>query len=110
MTPVEVISIYNGISQIMGAMVNAAKRRDWQHLQALENECRPLTRTLMESESQVELDPELKREKLDLLRKILADDTAIRHETQPWMDELQQLIRSTGAQQKINKAYGPGMH
>jgi flagellar protein FliT len=110
MTPVEVINIYNGISQIMGAMVHAAKRRDWESLQALENQCRPLTRTLMESEAEVELDDHLKREKLDLLRKILADDTAIRHETQPWMDELQQLIRSTGSQQKLNKAYGSGMH
>jgi flagellar protein FliT len=110
MTPVEVISIYNGISQIMGAMVNAAKRRDWQHLQDLENQCRPLTHALMESEAEVELDPALKLEKLDLLRKILADDTAIRRETQPWMDELQELIHSTGSQQKLNKAYGSGMH
>lgn len=110
MTPVEVIHLYNGISQIMGAMVHAAKLRDWKRLQELENQCRPLTKSLMDSEAEVELDAALKREKLDLLRKILADDSAIRHETQPWMEELQQLIHSTGTQKKINTAYGSGMH
>lgn len=110
MTPIEVISLYNGISHFMSAMVTAAKTRNWEQLRDLENQCRPLTHSLMESEYEVELTDEMKREKFNLLRKILADDAAIRHETQPWMEELQQLIRATGSQQKINKAYGSGMH
>ena len=110
MSPLEVMRIYEDISRLMGEMVAATRAHDWDTLRMLEGECRPLTHRLMAEEPGVELPEALKRAKFLLLRKVLDDDAAIRAVTQPWMDELQQLIGSTSARQRLNKAYGPGLH
>ncbi len=110
LAPNEIMQLYSGIARLMSAMVEAANTRNWETLRDLENQCRPLTHTLMAREPDVELPEELKRDKLLLLKQILADDAAIRAVTQPWMDELQQLIGRANQQQKLNKAYGPGLH
>lgn len=101
----DLLFLYDGISHLMDAMVLAAQRRDWTDLQSLENRCRPLTARLMASERSVPLSVEGSRQKFEYLKKILADDVAIRRETEPWMDELQTLIRATGTRQKLNHSY-----
>ena len=110
LSPTEIMQMYTGIAHLMGAMVEAARARDWEQLRDLENQCRPLTHALMAQEPGVELPDDLKHSKFQLLKQILADDAAIRAVTQPWMDELQQLIGRASQQQKLNKAYGPGLH
>jgi flagellar protein FliT len=110
MSPQQILQLYEGVSRLMSEMVAAAHAHDWERLRDLENQCRPLTHTLMAQESGVELPEELKRSKFFLLRKILEDDAAIRAVTQSWMTELQVLIGRTSAQHKLNKAYGPGLH
>lgn len=110
LNPQHVMQLYADIARLMGAMVVAARARDWEQLRDLENACRPLTHRLMAEEPGIELPADLKGTKLALLRKILEDDAAIRLVTQSWMEDLQTLIGSTQARQKLNKAYGPGLH
>jgi flagellar protein FliT len=110
MPPQQVMQLYEGISRLMGEMVKAAHAHDWELLRDLENRCRPLTHALMAEEPGTELPDEYKRDKFQLLRKILDDDAAIRAVTQSWMSELQALIGNTSARQKLNRTYGSGLH
>ena len=110
MSPQQVIEIYQAVSRLMSDMAQAAQAHSWERLRELESQCRTLTHTLMVEEANVELPAELRREKFDLLRRILDDDAAIRSVTQSWMSELEVLIGRTGMQRKLNVAYGAGPH
>lgn len=44
--------------------------------------------------------------KVEIIKKILADDREIRNITEPWMNKLSMLINSTGTERKLNQAYG----
>ncbi len=110
MAPDEVLQLYHAISVLMAQMARAAEARDWDRLRTIENQCRDITHRLMSEEAGTALSDQQKQRKFELLKQILADDAAIRAVTQPWMDELQQLIGRTGTQQKLNKAYRPGLH
>ena len=41
-----------------------------------------------------------------MIRKILADDRAIRDLTSPWMAKLGAMLQSTGAERRLASAYG----
>ena len=43
-----------------------------------------------------------------MIRKILADDRAIRAITSPWMEKLGALMHSTGTERRLVNAYGNG--
>ncbi len=109
-TPAQIMQHYEGIARLMKQMVAAAQQHDWESLRELENQCRPLTYTLMAQEPGTELPDELKRAKFVLLRQILDDDAAIRVVTQSWMSELQALMGNTSTRRKLTQAYGSGLH
>ena len=50
-------------------------------------------------------DGEQRERKINLLKKILRDDRLIRDATQPWLKELQALMRNTGNQRKLARHY-----
>jgi len=109
-SPARIIELYQGVARLMKAMVTAAQAHDWDRLRDLENQCRPLTHTLMAVEPGHDLPDELKRTKFLLLKQILEDDAAIRAVTQSWMSELQALIGNTSTRRKLSQAYGSGLH
>jgi flagellar protein FliT len=47
-----------------------------------------------------------RQQKAALIRKILADDAAIRSKTETWMAQLQRIMQSTRTEQRLQRAYG----
>lgn len=102
----QVIEIYEDMSNLTGQMLAAARSRDWEALVELESKCASHVRTLAEGEGPVTLEGERRDRKITLIRKILADDRAIRDITEPWMAELAALMANARTERKLNNAYG----
>lgn len=102
----EVISLYEKVAVITNRMVAAAREYDWERLAELESLCASHVETLRQDESTVPLTGMVREQKVKIIQKILADDREIRSITEPWMDHLSSLIKSTGTERKLSQAYG----
>jgi flagellar protein FliT len=101
----EVMSLYENVSRLTGAMLQAAKQQDWEQLNSLETQCSHEINVLKVNGPAAPLMGALRIRKIEILEKILSDDKAIRDATQPWMTELQALIRNTGTRRKLEQGY-----
>lgn len=99
-----VIEHYEFLSGIMGKMREAAALGEWDHLVELEQQCSQRV-ALLKAESQVPVDEPTRQKKAALIRKILADDAAIRSKTETWMNQLDRIMHSTRTEQRLQKAY-----
>ncbi len=102
----QVISLYQAMSDITGQMLAAARVRDWEYLAELESHCASHVEQLKQGEPVAKLEPALRARKVKMIHQILAHDREIRDLTTPWMAELSALINSTGAERRLNHAYG----
>ena len=102
----QVISIYESMCDITGNMLAAAQSRDWEKLVELESCCASYVATLSAREAIGPLTAPLRARKVKMIHQILAHDREIRDLTTPWMAELSALINSTGAERRLNHAYG----
>ncbi len=102
----EVISLYETVAGITTQMLAAARSGDWDQLVALESRCQNHVRRLKSGEAPVPLTGTIRRRKVEIIQKILADDREIRNLTEPWMQQLTALMRSTGTERKLRQAYG----
>ena len=100
-----VIDNYESLSSLVGLMREAATQGQWNRLLDLEMQCRQHVETMKQGDAQATLDLVARARKKDLILKILADDATIRRHTHPWMDQLQQLMRSTRQEQQVRQAY-----
>lgn len=99
-----VIENYQHLSTITEQMRAAAVLGEWDHLVELEQQCS----RHVESMKQLDLEPldeSVRLQKVALIRKILADDAAIRDQTLPWMAQLQRNIQSSRSEQRVKQAY-----
>lgn len=87
----EVLSMYENIAGLTGQMASAARARDWDGLRALEDLCADQAGRI-EGGAVPALSGAARLRKIDLLKKILADDRAIRTVTEPWMLQLTQAM------------------
>jgi len=108
MESTELIALYENVAVITDQMLNAARDRDWERLTALETNCTSTVQKIRDNENPLPLTPELKERKIQVIKKILADDRQIRDITEPWMAELAGLMKSSSATFKLNQAYGAG--
>jgi flagellar protein FliT len=46
--------------------------------------------------------------KVALIKRILADDAAIRSKMEPWMDQLQRIMDSARSEDRLQKTYSTG--
>lgn len=102
----EVIDLYQNVADITGRMVSAARDGDWDNLVELEVRCTAQVNVLLKGEAPVALTGNARERKAAIIRKILADDREIRSLTELWMDQLAQLINSTGTERRLNQTYG----
>ena len=102
----QVISLYEAVSDLTGRMLAAAQAGDWDHLAELESRCASQVQVLREGEAVVALTGERRSHKVAMLRKILADDRAIRDLTSPWMAKLSAMLQSSGTERRLAQAYG----
>ncbi len=92
MTSNEVLSMYENIAGLTGSMALAARAGDWKGFERLQAQCA----------NQVDagiggipaLDGIMRQRKIDLLKQILANDRAIRTVTEPWMGQLDRVMRA----------------
>ncbi|WP_339937480.1 flagellar protein FliT [Undibacterium luofuense] len=101
----EIVTMYEHVATITAQMLNAAKERDWEKLSSLEDDCTREVERIRAHDFITPLTPELRQRKVRVIQQILSDDRQIRDITEPWMAELQQLMRSSSTSMKLNKTY-----
>lgn len=101
----EIIDLYEQIATLTRQMLDAAQHDDWDRLVVLEGQTAQRIQNLRTHLPATGLSEPLREKKVTLIQRILADDRAIRHLTEPWMTRLAVLINSTGTERKLSYAY-----
>lgn len=99
-----VIENYQFLSGITGKMRDAAALGAWDQLLELEQQCSQHVAS-MKQQDLAPMEESIRLQKVDLIKKILADDAAIRDQTLPWMAQLQRNMQSTRSEQRVQQAY-----
>lgn len=100
------LALYESMSVLSAQMVEAACACDWDRLVALEKDCAGLARRLETGGEPAPLSEAEKARKMDLIRRILADDAEVRRHTQPWMEQVRQFLGGTARARSVRRAYG----
>lgn len=108
--PIEqkIVEHYTRMAEISERMRLAAYADDWNGVGDAEKECARVICDLSALGDLAPTDPALRRQKLDLMRRVLADDAEIRLLTQPWLKKLDQLLQTPDASAQLDRAYGTG--
>jgi flagellar protein FliT len=106
MSASQVIANYESLLTLTRQMREAAVQGDWDALIGIEQRRGELVAAIKPLDAQVQLDEATRQAKNQLIHKILADEAEIRHHTQTWMTELQNLLQSNRQEQRLHQAYG----
>ena len=105
----QVIEKYESLSNLTARMREAAVHSEWNELCVLETECRQHVQEMQAADSAAPALEESERlRKVELIRKILADDAEIRNRTELWMTQLQRIMRTSKNEQLLRQNYTPG--
>jgi flagellar protein FliT len=85
------IEHYKAIAASSRRMLDAARRDDWDQVSREEDRCRVLISGLQLAGAAGEV-PIGRRQRLVLLRAMLADDAEIRDLSEPWLKQLEALL------------------
>ena len=99
-----VIQNYQQLSDITSQMRAAAVQGEWDQLVELEQQCSRHVEA-MKQQDLAPIDESIRLQKVALIHKILADDAAIRDQTEPWMAQLQRIMQSSRSEQRVKQAY-----
>lgn len=105
-TPPDVLALYHEVERLTGSMLSAAHRADWDKLVELEAGCANCIESLRGCAVPAQLSEEARREKVELIKRILSNDREIRQLTEPWMKSLGKLLDNTKARCQVIKTYG----
>jgi flagellar protein FliT len=100
-----VIEKYESLASITGKMREAAAQGEWDMLAELEEQSRAQVAE-MKALDLAPINEETRLRKVALIKKILADDAAIRAKTEPWMAQLQRIMGNARSEDRVQKAYG----
>jgi flagellar protein FliT len=102
------LNLYESMSGLSAQMADAARANDWDRLSTLEHQVSDLR------EQMVHLDPQApsaslseteRRRKIELIKRMLADDREVRRHTDPWMDGVRQLLGGNVRGRAMRNAY-----
>lgn len=99
-----VIEKYQSLAALTSKMRDAAARGEWDELAELEEHSRE-TVAEMKRLDLTPIDENTRLSKVALIKKILADDAAIRSQTEPWMAQLQRIMSNARSENRLLKAY-----
>ncbi len=91
----QAIDFYELIAQASHEMLAAARAGDWESVTRLEEACAALIADL-KAQRHAPLTVSEQRRRIGLLRAILADDAEIRDRAEPWLRQLEHLLRRPG--------------
>lgn len=101
------LNLYETMSDISGRMAEAARNNDWERLVALEQDVAHMRDNLAVSENlPPPLTPDERTRKLQLIRRILADDAEVRRYTEPWMESAKKFLGAGVRERSLRQAYG----
>lgn len=100
------LALYESMSEISAKMIEAAVACDWERLVALEKDCAGLARHLEVNGEPIRLSEAERARKMDLIRRILADDAEVRRHAEPWMEQVRQFLGGGARARTMRRAYG----
>lgn len=106
MSSSQVISNYESLSVLTERMREAAIRGDWDQLIGLEQQCSQQIAAMKPADAATVLDEPARQTKINLIKKILANDADIRSRTADWMGQLQRIMQSNRQEQRLQHTYG----
>jgi len=96
------IGHYEAIAASSHRMLDAARREDWDEVAREEEACRALILALKRAHA-AGTTPIGRRQKLALMRAMLADDAEVRDLAEPWLARLQTLLGGRGSDPVANR-------
>jgi flagellar protein FliT len=102
-----VIEKYESLARITAQMHEAAVQDEWDLLVELEEQSSAQVAELKAIDLSP-IDEETRLRKVALIKKILADDAAIRSKMEPWMDQLQRIMHAARSEDRLQKTYTSG--
>lgn len=106
MSASQVITNYESLSVLTGQMREAAAQGEWDQLVSLEQQCSQHVAIMKPVDAAVKLDEPARQRKIELIKKILADDAEIRNRTEMWTGQLQRIMHSNRQEQRLQQVYG----
>lgn len=100
-----VIENYEFLSSITAQMRVAATHGQWDQLVELEKQCSQQVEIMKTQDVGIPPNESARLRKVELIRKILADDAEIRNHTEPWVGQLQRIMHSTGQERRLQQTY-----
>ena len=102
-----VITKYELLAAITAKMRAAAIQDEWDLFVELEEQSSEQVAELKVMDL-TPIDEATRLQKVVLIKKILADDAAIRSKMEPWMAQLQRIMESARSEYRLQKAYTAG--
>lgn len=106
MSASQIIVNYESLSALTAQMREAAVQGEWDKLVSIERQCSSHVATMKSADAVTTLDESSRQRKIQLIKKILADDAEIRNHTEVWMGQLQRIMQSNRQEQRLQQAYG----
>lgn len=88
----QLIDYYKAIERTSDQMLAAAQAEDWDQVVRLEGACAVLIAQLRYKSRDFELAPEERKEKAQIMQRILRTDAEIRCLAEPWLSDLAQIL------------------
>lgn len=104
----QIVERYRRMADASQRMLDAARQDDWDRVCLVERECAGLVAELSTMGDLAPADPGLRRQKIDLMKRVLADDAELRLLSQPWLRKLETLMRTPDNTARLSRAYGGG--
>ena len=96
------IDYYKAIEDGSRKMLEAAKADDWDEVVRFESACAVLIAQLREHSRSLNLDPQQRAEKAQIMQRILRMDAQMRMLADPCLDHLSQMYEGQGQSQLLH--------
>lgn len=108
MTESDIIGMYRIAHALSSQMLEAARNNKWEDLIEIEKNYAAEIEQLRTTDIVPIEDPELMKQKADLVRAMLENSEQIQAHTRNWMNELQSSMTSANQEMKLSQAYFSG--
>ena len=105
MNSMRIITHYELLSDLTEQMREAAARGEWDRLVSIEQQRDRQLAVVKVADATATFDEPSRQRKMQLIKKVLADDDKIRHHTEAWIGQLQCFMQSNRQEQRLQQAY-----
>jgi len=104
----DIIGLYETVAEITNKMLAAARQGDWDRLAELESSCASQVDLIRNEEPRTPLKGAVRERKVALVKQVLEDDRQIRLITEPWFEQLAEIINTADRKPAAAGAHGTG--